>query len=308
MTARFDVCCIGNALVDVLAYEDDGFVARNGLDPGVMNMMDAARSDEIYAQMGPATEASGGSAAEHRRRARVVRWHRRLHRPGRRRHVRQGVHPRPAEPRRPLRFPRRERRIADWSLPRDRRARRRAHDVHASRRREHARTRRHRPQRHRPCEHHVSRGLSLGRAADEGRDPPRRGDGARRGTARRAHAVGSVLCRPASARVPRPGREPRRHPLRERGRDHDALRRRRFRRGVAARARPLRSRSFDAGRAWVRSSSRATKYTSSMPRPLPRWSTRPAPATRTRPGSCSVFATVTTSRPAAAWAPSAPPK
>jgi sugar/nucleoside kinase (ribokinase family) len=63
MTARFDVCCIGNALVDVLAYEDDGFVARNGLEPGVMNMMDAARSDEIYAQMGPATEASGGSAA-----------------------------------------------------------------------------------------------------------------------------------------------------------------------------------------------------------------------------------------------------
>ncbi len=63
MTARFDVCCIGNALVDVLAYEDDGFVARNGLEPGVMNMMDAARSDAIYAQMGPATEASGGSAA-----------------------------------------------------------------------------------------------------------------------------------------------------------------------------------------------------------------------------------------------------
>jgi sugar/nucleoside kinase (ribokinase family) len=63
MTARFDVCCIGNALVDVLAHEDDGFVARNGLEPGVMNMMDAARSDEIYAQMGPATEASGGSAA-----------------------------------------------------------------------------------------------------------------------------------------------------------------------------------------------------------------------------------------------------
>src|SRR3954451_18345923 len=63
MTARFDVCCIGNALVDVLAYEDDGFVARNGLEAGGMNMMDAARSDEIYAQMGPTTEASGGSAA-----------------------------------------------------------------------------------------------------------------------------------------------------------------------------------------------------------------------------------------------------
>jgi sugar/nucleoside kinase (ribokinase family) len=61
--SRFDVLTIGNALVDVLVHADDEFVARTGVEPGAMTMVDAARSDEIYAQMGPATEMSGGSAA-----------------------------------------------------------------------------------------------------------------------------------------------------------------------------------------------------------------------------------------------------
>ena len=61
--SRFDVLTIGNALVDVLAFADDDFVARTGVEPGAMTMVDAARSDEIYAEMGPATETSGGSAA-----------------------------------------------------------------------------------------------------------------------------------------------------------------------------------------------------------------------------------------------------
>ena len=61
--SRFDVLTLGNALVDVLAYADDDFVVRTGVEPGAMTMVDAARSDEIYAEMGPATEISGGSAA-----------------------------------------------------------------------------------------------------------------------------------------------------------------------------------------------------------------------------------------------------
>jgi sugar/nucleoside kinase (ribokinase family) len=61
--SRFDVLTIGNALVDVLAFAEDDFVARTGVEPGAMTMVDAARSDEIYAEMGPATETSGGSAA-----------------------------------------------------------------------------------------------------------------------------------------------------------------------------------------------------------------------------------------------------
>jgi sugar/nucleoside kinase (ribokinase family) len=60
---RFDVLTIGNALVDVLAYADDEFVTRTGIERGAMTMVDEARSDEIYAEMGPATEISGGSAA-----------------------------------------------------------------------------------------------------------------------------------------------------------------------------------------------------------------------------------------------------
>jgi sugar/nucleoside kinase (ribokinase family) len=61
--SRFDVVAIGNALVDVLSYEDDDFVVRTGVERGAMTMVDAARSDEIYEQMGPAREISGGSAA-----------------------------------------------------------------------------------------------------------------------------------------------------------------------------------------------------------------------------------------------------
>jgi sugar/nucleoside kinase (ribokinase family) len=61
--SRFDVLTLGNALVDVLVHADDDFVARTGVEPGAMTMIDAARADEIYAEMGPATEISGGSAA-----------------------------------------------------------------------------------------------------------------------------------------------------------------------------------------------------------------------------------------------------
>jgi sugar/nucleoside kinase (ribokinase family) len=61
--SRFDVLTLGNALVDVLVHADDGFIAHMGVERGAMTMVDAARSDEIYAEMGPAVEASGGSAA-----------------------------------------------------------------------------------------------------------------------------------------------------------------------------------------------------------------------------------------------------
>lgn len=61
--SRFDVLTLGNALVDVLVHADDDFVKRAAVEPGAMTMIDAARSDEIYALMGPATEVSGGSAA-----------------------------------------------------------------------------------------------------------------------------------------------------------------------------------------------------------------------------------------------------
>jgi sugar/nucleoside kinase (ribokinase family) len=58
----YDIVAIGNALVDVLSHEDDAFVERTGDERGAMTIVDAARSDEIYAEMGPAIERSGGCA------------------------------------------------------------------------------------------------------------------------------------------------------------------------------------------------------------------------------------------------------
>src|SRR6266851_6076889 len=61
--ATLDVVGIGNAIVDVLAHADDGFLATHGLAKGTMTLIDAARADALYAVMGGAIEASGGSAA-----------------------------------------------------------------------------------------------------------------------------------------------------------------------------------------------------------------------------------------------------
>lgn len=61
--AIFDVCAIGNAMVDVLSHESPELIAKLGLEPGAMNLVDAERADEIYEAMGPGAEASGGSAA-----------------------------------------------------------------------------------------------------------------------------------------------------------------------------------------------------------------------------------------------------
>ncbi len=59
----FDVTGIGNAIVDVLAHADDAKLTALGVDKGVMTLIDAQRAEQIYAQMGPGIECSGGSAA-----------------------------------------------------------------------------------------------------------------------------------------------------------------------------------------------------------------------------------------------------
>ena len=58
-----DVLTIGNALVDVLDHEDDAFLAAHDLVKGSMHLVDADRSAELYAAMGPGIEMSGGCAA-----------------------------------------------------------------------------------------------------------------------------------------------------------------------------------------------------------------------------------------------------
>src|SRR5215467_12179155 len=61
--AKYDVLGIGNAIFDVLARTDEGFLARHGMTKGGMALIDEARAAAIYKDMGPATEISGGSAA-----------------------------------------------------------------------------------------------------------------------------------------------------------------------------------------------------------------------------------------------------
>jgi adenosine kinase len=61
--ARYDVLGIGNAIFDVLVRTDESFLARHGMSKGGMMLIDEARATAIYRDMGPATEMSGGSAA-----------------------------------------------------------------------------------------------------------------------------------------------------------------------------------------------------------------------------------------------------
>lgn len=63
MTGKFDVLGIGNAIVDVLARAEDGFLAERGLVKGSMQLIDANEAETLYAAMGPGIEISGGSAA-----------------------------------------------------------------------------------------------------------------------------------------------------------------------------------------------------------------------------------------------------
>jgi sugar/nucleoside kinase (ribokinase family) len=60
---RIDVLTVGHALVDVLATTTDQFLADNGVIKGAMQLIDDPRAVELYSRMGPASETSGGSAA-----------------------------------------------------------------------------------------------------------------------------------------------------------------------------------------------------------------------------------------------------
>src|SRR6476660_793112 len=61
--AKYDVLGIGNAIFDVLVQADEAFLGRHGMTKGGMALIDEVRATAIYQDMGPATEMSGGSAA-----------------------------------------------------------------------------------------------------------------------------------------------------------------------------------------------------------------------------------------------------
>ena len=61
---RFDVLTIGNAIVDIIAPVEPGFIEREGMKEGIMHLIDTDRAEDLYAKMPLGREQiSGGSAA-----------------------------------------------------------------------------------------------------------------------------------------------------------------------------------------------------------------------------------------------------
>ncbi|RAK57328.1 adenosine kinase [Phenylobacterium deserti] len=63
MPDLYDVAAIGNAIVDVIAPAEDGFIESQGLTKGAMMLVDQDQQARLYAGMKQAVETSGGSAA-----------------------------------------------------------------------------------------------------------------------------------------------------------------------------------------------------------------------------------------------------
>jgi sugar/nucleoside kinase (ribokinase family) len=63
MDTQPEVVTLGHPIVDVLAPSTDELVASLGLEKATMTLVDDDQAEKIYASLGPATEASGGSAA-----------------------------------------------------------------------------------------------------------------------------------------------------------------------------------------------------------------------------------------------------
>ncbi|MFL2812831.1 MAG: adenosine kinase [Paracoccaceae bacterium] len=63
MTKSFQVVGIGNAIIDILAYVSDEFLAKNQIKKGVMNLINSERSKELFRQISVTKKIAGGSAA-----------------------------------------------------------------------------------------------------------------------------------------------------------------------------------------------------------------------------------------------------
>ncbi len=63
MSKTYQVVGIGNAIVDVLSQCNEDFLTENGVEKGIMQLIDMERAVDLYSRVGPAKEISGGSAA-----------------------------------------------------------------------------------------------------------------------------------------------------------------------------------------------------------------------------------------------------
>jgi len=62
-TTIYDVCGIGNAIVDIIASVEEDFIAHHNLSKGSMRLIDEGQAEQLYAFMENVKEASGGSVA-----------------------------------------------------------------------------------------------------------------------------------------------------------------------------------------------------------------------------------------------------
>ena len=78
--AELDVLGIGNAIVDVLAHCDDGFLEAEGLVKGSMNLIEVEQSKALYERHGPRRRGVRRRRRQLDGRDRLVRRQGRLHR------------------------------------------------------------------------------------------------------------------------------------------------------------------------------------------------------------------------------------
>jgi sugar/nucleoside kinase (ribokinase family) len=63
VTKSYQVVGIGNAVSDVIATTSDAFFAENGVEKGIMQLIDQPRAKELFSAMDARTETPGGSVA-----------------------------------------------------------------------------------------------------------------------------------------------------------------------------------------------------------------------------------------------------
>ena len=63
MTKTYHVVGIGNAMVDILCYEDENFLNLNKISKGVMQLIDLTRAKKLHKLIKVSKSMSGGSAA-----------------------------------------------------------------------------------------------------------------------------------------------------------------------------------------------------------------------------------------------------
>ena len=169
--SQYDVLCIGNAIVDIIAQCDDKFLVENGIIKGAMNLDRHRARGSALQPHGAGDRGFRRLRRQHGGRHRQFRRPRRLLRQGLGRSARAGSSATTSTRRASPSTPSRSRRPADGALHDLRHAGRRALDEHLSRRLRRARPRGCRGRQGGWREGHLFRGLSVGPAARQGGDP-----------------------------------------------------------------------------------------------------------------------------------------